>query len=234
MPLLGLLLLFPAAVAQPLLIAAASDLAPLEKPLSQALEKASGVSVRFVFGSSGMLAAQIRNGAPYDVYLSANLQFARQLEASQHLQAPVVTYATGRLAFYSQRLRTLDDLASPAVRHLAIANPAHAPYGVAAVEMLKHRGLWQKLEAKVVYAENVRQALQFAEQGNADAAIVAWTLAMSKGGTLLPDSGHAPILQAGGVVAKTSRPEASAKVLRYLESPTGRDLLRRFGLFPPP
>jgi molybdate transport system substrate-binding protein len=222
---------------QPLLVAAASDLAPAEQALTETFQKEIGGSVRFVMGSSGQLAAQIRNGAPYDLFLSANLQYVRELEGTGHIvQGSGAVYATGRLGLWSRdgRITTLEALASDTVVHVAIANPGHAPYGVAAKQLLQGVGLWSRIEPKVVLAENVRQAYQFAERGNADAAILAWTLVHDKGGVRLPDSRHDPILQAGGVVSRSARKAESEKLLKWLRSGAGRQILGRYGLFLPP
>ena len=117
------------------------------------------------------------------------------------------------------------------MRRLSLPNPAHAPYGVAARQALEKEGTWKNLEARVVYAENVRQALQFAESGNVDAAITAWSLVFDRGGILIPAGLHAPIRQAAGVVASSSNRALAARFLDYLSSPEGRALLSRYGLF---
>ena len=159
-----------AANGRTIIVAAASDLAPIEQQMKDLAPK---LPLKFVFGSSGQLASQIRGGAPYDVYLSANLDFVRALETEGRLVVGSVRqYARGRLALYSRdgKVTTLEQLAG--VRNIAIANPAHAPYGVAAKQVLP-----AGLGKKIVYAENVRQALQFAESGNAEAAIVSKQIA---------------------------------------------------------
>ncbi len=205
-----------------IIVAAAADLAPIEKQM-QAL--VPDLSLKFVFGSSGQLASQIRAGAPYDVYLSANLDFVRALESEGRLVVGTVRqYARGRLALYSKdgKITKLEQLAG--ARTIAIANPAHAPYGVAAKQVLP-----AGLEKKIVYAENVRQALQFAESGNAEAAIVAWALVKGRpGAVLLPESLHAPIIQGLAVV----RGKAAAQALTFVDALTskaGQAMLRGAG-----
>ncbi len=213
---------------QPVIIAAASDLAPLEKQM-QAL--VPGQELKFVFGSSGQLAAQIRAGAPFDVFLSADLSLVRQLETEGRLVVGSGrAYARGRLALYSKSGQT--DLAK--ARTIAIANPAHAPYGVAARQMLQARPDWAAISGKIVYAENVRQALQFAESGNADAALVAWSLVKDKpGAVLLPESSHAPIVQGLGVVrgaaADADRTALAMAFAAALMSRQGQAVLREGG-----
>ena len=130
-------------------------------------------------------------------------------------------------------MKNLNDLTAPSLAHLALPNPAHAPYGAAAREMLRAAGPWQKLEPRVVYGENVQQTLQFAESGNADACITAWSLVRAKGAIQLPAADHAPIRQVGAVVARSTRTEEAARVLRFLTSPEGRALLASHGLGAP-
>lgn len=222
---------------QELLVGAASDLSPLESALRQAMEPASGIRLRFSFGSSGILARQIRSGAPYDVYLSANEQFVRDLAAAGLLiPNSVRVYATGRLGLWSRTggIRTLQDLVRGNVRYIAIPNPQHAPYGAAAEQLLRKEGIWDRVRGKLVLAENVRQAFEYAQTGNADAVLTSWTLVFDKKGVLLPDSRHAPIRQAGGVVTSTRNGVAASAFLEFLTSARGQSLLAKFGLFPPP
>ncbi|MEZ5403827.1 MAG: molybdate ABC transporter substrate-binding protein [Bryobacteraceae bacterium] len=221
---------------QPLLIAAASDLAPAEARLAAEASKHLGVPVRFVLGSSGQLASQIRNGAPYDVYLSANRAFVEDLARTGHLAPDSVrTYATGRLAIYSRggKIHDVAALAERSIRHVAIANPAHAPYGVAAKQFLERAGLWERLAGRIVYGENVRQTFQFAETGNADAAMVAWTLVKDKGGVLVTESGHDPIAQGAGVVARSGQSETGRRFIEWLLGSEGQGVIQEAGLFPP-
>ena len=217
-----------------LLVAAASDAVRLEQSLGEGFRKAVGVRIRFVFGSSGMLARQIENGAPYDVYLSANERFVRDLAASGRIDpATVRVYALGRVAVWSKSGPVKSLAAVESLRRLALANPAHAPYGVAARQALEKQGLWQRVEPRVVYAENVRQALQFAESGNVDAAITAWSLVFDRGGVLIPAEFHEPIRQGAGVVVSSRSRDLAARFLDFLMSKDGQARLGRNGLFPP-
>lgn len=211
---------------QTLLVAAASDLAPLETSLQAACER-QGIQIRFVLGSSGQLANQIRHGAPYDVYLSANEAFVTELKDQKLLTGPV-RYATGRLALYGAA--NLAALLNPAVKHVAMANPAHAPYGVAARRLLEVSGLWPRLQSKIILAENVRQTVQFVESGNAEAAVTAWSLVSGKrGATKLP--GY--VSQAGGVVARSAHQAAARRFVAFLVSAEGRKRLAAAGFDPP-
>ncbi len=165
-----------------LTIAAASDLAPL----ADSLVSASPIRpVTWSFGSSGQLRRQIEAGAPFDLYLSANEEYVRQLERSGHLlKGSVRVYAQGQLGWWcpSRKLTGINDLLKPEIRRIALPNPAHAPYGAAAVEMLKRAGVYDKLRDKLVFGENVRQAYEFARTGNVDAVITSWTLLQNTSG----------------------------------------------------
>lgn len=201
-----------------LLVAAAADLAPAVERL-----KAGFPGVKFVLGSSGMLARQIENGAPFDVFLSASEQYVRDLAGRGKIRGDsVFTYAFGRLGLAG--VADLDALRG--VRLIAMPNPLHAPYGVAARQALEKRGVWPAVEKKIVYGENVRQALQFYESRNADAVLTSWTLLKGKG-VQLPAAWHAPVRQAAGAVS--AKPEARA-FLEYLRSGKARAILVDCGL----
>jgi molybdate transport system substrate-binding protein len=217
---------------QGFLIGAAADLQPLNDQLGAAFAKVAGTRPVFTFAASGSLAQQIRNGAPYDVYLSANETFVRQLGESGHLLPDTIkVYAYGRIALWSKsgRIHTLADLTAPSVRHLAIANPVHAPYGAAAQAALRSQGLWEKLEPKLVYGENVEQTYQYAESGNAEAAIVGWSQVFKKGGILLSATWHPQISQTGAVVKGSRHPDLARRFLAFLTGGEGKAVLRQFG-----
>ncbi len=218
-----------------LTVAAAADLIQVQPSLSASFQKQTGANVVFSSGASGLLARQIENGAPFDVFLSANEKYVKDLASSgQIFPASVIVYAQGRLGLWSRdpRLRALDRLTSPAVRVVAIANPSFAPYGAAARELLENLGLWKQIQPKIVFGENVTQTLQFAETGNADVALTSWTLVSAKGGILLP-ARHAPISQAAGIVASTRQLALARQFLAFLQSPAGRAILAAHGLLPP-
>jgi molybdate transport system substrate-binding protein len=232
MRLLAFLLTIVSAHAAELVIAAASDLAPF----TAAFEKSFTVAkIRFTIGSSGSLARQIENGAPFDVFLSASEQYVKDLAAKGLVDpATVVVYATGRLGLWSAdgSIHSIDDLTKPGARHIAIPNPEFAPYGIAARKALETRGLWKQLEPKIVYGENVRQALQFAETRNADAVITSWTLLRDRG-VLLPAEWHDPIRQAGAVVKSSSQAATAKQFLNFLRGSDARRILESGGLFAP-
>jgi molybdate transport system substrate-binding protein len=225
MKLLAALLLCCSLRAEDLLIAAASDLAPL----APKLEKAYKEKIRFTLASSGSLKQQIENGAPFDVFLSANEQYVRDLGT---LVTDVTVYASGRIALWSPNgsVASLADLRKNSVTHLAIPNPQHAPYGVAAKEALESQGVWKAAEPKIVYGENVRQALQFAQSGNVDAVITSWTLLIGKG-VLLPAEWHSPIRQTGAVVKASNQADAARRFLKFLTGVEAQKILKDGGLW---
>jgi molybdate transport system substrate-binding protein len=213
--------------AEDLLIAAASDLAPIAPKLERAYKE----KIRFTLASSGSLKQQIENGAPFDVFLSAGEQYVRDLGG---LVTGSTVYATGRIALWSPNgsAISLADLRKNTVTHLSIPNPQHAPYGVAAKEALQSQGVWKDVEPKIVYGENVRQALQFAESGNVEAVITSWTLLIGKG-NLLPAEWHSPIRQTGAVVKASGQPEAARRFLKFLTSVEAQKILQDGGLNAP-
>lgn len=216
-------------------VAAAADLAQVQPAIGAAFARKSGVTIRWITGSSGVLAKQAENGAPFDVFLSASESFVNDLVAHDvALRETAVVYATGRLGLWSLSpglVQELGDLLKPRVLHVAIANPAHAPYGMAAKEALESRGLWKSIEAKLVYGENVRQALQFAESGNADAVLTAWALVKSKPGAVeVPPAGtYKPLRQAGVVLRGSQEKKSAREFLRFLLSPDTQKLFRDAG-----
>jgi molybdate transport system substrate-binding protein len=223
----ALLLCSFSARAADLLIAAASDLAPLAPKLERAYKE----EIRFTLASSGSLKQQIENGAPFDVFLSANEQYVKDLAAAG-LVTDTTIYAIGRIALWSPNgsVKSLADLKKTSVTHLAIPNPQHAPYGVAARQALESQGVWKDVEPKIVYGENVRQALQFAESGNVEAVITSWTLLIGKG-TLLPAEWHSPIRQTGAVVKSSAQPEPARRFLKFLLSAEAQKILNDGGLW---
>ncbi len=225
MKLLAVFLLCCSVRAEELLIAAASDLAPI----APKLEKAYQEKIRFTLASSGLLKQQIENGAPFDVFLSANEQYVRDLGS---LVTDVTVYAIGRIALWSPNgsVTSFADLKKSSVTHIAIPNPQHAPYGLAAKQALESQGVWKDVEPKIVYGENVRQALQFAESGNVDAVITSWTLLIGKG-ILLPAEWHSPIRQTGAVVKSSQQAEGARRFLKFLTGAEAQKILKDGGLW---
>jgi molybdate transport system substrate-binding protein len=209
--------------AQDVLVAAASDMAPVMQELSKDQRFRLKVSI----GSSGQLARQIEHGAPFDVFLSADE--ALILGSPYYRAETVRVYGTGRLALWAKsgNFKSLPDLAGAG--RIAIANPAHAPYGRAARAALESAGLWKPLQPRIVLAESVRQTLQFGETGNVDAILTAWSLVKGKGGILLDQE----LRQAGAVTRSSKYPEAARAFLDFLMSEAGQALLARHGFMPP-
>ncbi|HEU5460216.1 MAG TPA: molybdate ABC transporter substrate-binding protein, partial [Pyrinomonadaceae bacterium] len=189
---------------QDLTVAAASDLMPAFEEIGREFESAHKTKVVFVFGSTGLLTRQIENGAPMDLFAAANVSYLEQLE-QKGLIVPgtKATYARGRITLWTPgesnlRLEGLADLARPEVTRVAIANPDHAPYGLAARQALETAGIWERVKPKLVYGDNIRQTFQYAETGNVEVAIVALSLSVQSRGrwTLIPEEMHQPINQA--------------------------------------
>lgn len=231
--------LAPAAAAQqaPLRIAAAADLATCVDRLNAA----SGTGASASIGASGSFYAQIKNGAPYDVFLSADTDYPRALaDAGLADPASLFVYAHGRLALWAATPGVRVDsglrlLADPAIRRIAIANPEVAPYGKAARAALQRAGLWEQIRDKLVFGENIAQTMQFVESGNAQVGLVsAAHLVGRPAGWLLPADAYPPIEQ-GAILTRrgSSNPQAAA-YLGFLRSDKGRALLAGCGFTLPP
>ena len=220
---------------------AASDLAFAFQELVPRFEKALGVKVTLVLGSSGNFARQIEHGAPADVFFSADRALVDALaRADAIIPETRSLYAQGRLALAVSRkaaraLKDLRDLARPEVRRLAIANPDHAPYGRAAKEALQALGLWERLRPRLVYGENIRHTLQFLQAGAVEAAIVALSIAsVAEVDVVLIDPRlHGPLDQMAAVVSRSSRPELGLAFLQLVQGAEGRPIMKRYGFLVP-
>jgi molybdate transport system substrate-binding protein len=223
-----------------LTIAAASDLRfALDEVLTPFRAAQPNAAVEVIYGASGKLATQLRNGAPFDVFLSADIAFARELhEAGLATSAPRV-YAIGRLAAWSTDAELgrlpLDKLVrDPRVIRFAIANPETAPYGQRAMQ-LRSQGLEADVKPKLVLGDNVAQAATFIDSGAAQAGLIAHSLVLSpalasKGAwTLIPQAWHAPLEQALVITRRAADNPLAAAFVRHLEAPSTRELLRRYG-----
>lgn len=223
-------------------VAAAADLSDAFAEVGLAFEKATGQKVLFTFGSSGLLATQISQGAPFDVFAAASRHYAEQtVRADSCDRRSLAGYARGRLAIWSSGKepwtpKTLAELTDPRVARIAIANPDHAPYGLAAKQALERSGAWQAVGPKLVRAENVRQSLQFAASGNADVALVALSLVIqdrTHPWTLIDDALHQPLQQTLVVCKGGKNPVAGQDFALFLLSPPGRAILERYGFSRP-
>lgn len=220
-------------------VAAAADLSTVLPTIVAEFERQTGTKVRLVIGSSGSLSAQIRNGAPFDVFLSADVDYPRQLIQNGFAAAPYVTYATGRLAVWVPKNSPLpveklgsQALLSDSVKRVAIANPDHAPYGRAAVGLLKQQHLFEQLAGKLVMGENIAQTMQFVISGNAQAGIVSLSLALTPQAQAAGRYQVLPVEfgQAGVVLKNSSHPEAAHAFLTFLLRPPAEDVFRSHGL----
>jgi len=228
-------------------IAAASDLQFALTEIAADFTRDTRGQVKLVFGSSGNLRRQITEGAPFELFLSADEEYVAALAKESRTEDAGVRYATGRVVLFAatdsplQPDAALADLKSAVtdgrIRHFAIANPEHAPYGRAAREALQRAGLWDALLPRLVLGENILQAAQFATAGGAQGGIIAYSLALSpvlagKGTyVLLPAESHAPLHQRM-VLVKGAGPTAR-EFYRYLQAPAARAVFARFGFVLP-
>ena len=226
-----------APAATEIIVAAASDLTPAFEEIGREFESAHKTKVTFVFGSTGLLTRQIENGAPFDVFAAANVSYIDELE-QKSLIVPGTkrVYARGRITMWTTansplKIETIQDLARPAVTRIAIANPDHAPYGLAARQAFERAGIWETVKPKLVYGDNIRQTLQYGETGNVEVAIVALSLSVQSNGrwVLIPEELHQPIDQGMGVL-KTTKDEASARGFSdFVNGEKGREILKKYG-----
>ncbi len=245
MALLALVLAFcvRTTAAQPALltIAAAADLSPALRELAADYETRTGAHVALVFGSSGNLTTQIEHGAPYDVFFSADTDYPRQLESQGLVVAgSLYRYAIGKLVLFVAKDSTLDvqhlgmqALLDTSVHKIAIANPQHAPYGRAAMAVMKRAGVYPRIAQKLVLGENVSQAAQFVLSGNAQIGIVPLSLALAPGiaGKYweLPRDLYVPIEQAAVILKRSKNLQAAEGFLQFVKSPEAAVVLRRYG-----
>jgi molybdate transport system substrate-binding protein len=221
----------------PLRIAAASDLQLVLPRLTDQFQARTGIVASITFGASGQLAEQIKQGAPFDVFLSANETFVRDLAGGGFIKpGSMHRYARGSLvlAVYpdvGDKVKSLADLTRPEVKKIALANPSTAPYGKAGKQALVNAGLWDQLQPKIVIAESVRQALLYVQKGDAEAALVGRAIAN------VPDVRsvevdaqlYDPIIQALGVTAATARSADAEQFALFVIDAEGQRTLKEFG-----
>jgi molybdate transport system substrate-binding protein len=222
-------------------VAAAANLTDAFGELGKRFTARTGVKVTNSFGATADLSKQIENGAPFDVFASADVEHLEGLARKGLIaESPRGVYARGRLVLWlpegsRSSVARVEDLAGESVSKVAIAKPDVAPYGRAAVETLNALGLWARVEPKVVYSQTVAQAKQFAASGNADAAFVPRSLVREGEGRALEidASLHAPIAQAVGVLRASKRQEDARRFVEFLLSEEGQSVLKTFGYDPP-
>src|ERR1700676_1027766 len=243
--LLALLLLFAAvfANAQEITVAAAADMSAALRELAGVYTKKTGQPVKLSFGSSGNLTNQIRNGAPFDVFFSADEEYPQQLIAEGLASKDTLyRYAVGRLVLWVPTDSPLDlpqlgmkALLDPSVKKISIANPATAPYGRAAEAALRHFGIYDQVSSRLVVGENISQAAQFVESGNAQAGLIALSHALApamkdKGRYwTVPLDAYPTLNQAAVMLSKSKEQDAARKFLEFLRSPDAASLLTSYG-----
>jgi molybdate transport system substrate-binding protein len=230
--------------AEKITVAAAADLKFAMDEIATTFKKANASDeVEIVYGSSGKFHTQIQQGAPYDLFFSADIAFPRELAKAGLAASEVKPYAFGRIVLWSASMdaskMTLDSLLDSRITRIAIANPKHAPYGKRAEEALRASGLWDKVEPKLVYGENIANTAQFVQTGNAQIGVIALSLAVNteladKGGYwLIPEKLHQPLEQ-GYVITKRAESNALAKRFAdYMGSPSARAVMTKYGFVLP-
>lgn len=229
---------------QKLRVATAADLQFAMRELSGQFEKNTGAQVDIITGSSGNFFAQIESGAPFDLFFSADSEYPRRLEAGGFLEPGTLTeYALGRIVIWSP-VSTGENpnvakvgwktLLDGRTQKIAIANPEVAPYGKAAVSALRNAGIYEQVKTKLIYGENISQTAQFAQSGNAQAAIVALSLALSPGMKdgrrwEIPAALYPPITQSAVLLRSSKNKDAARAFLDFVKSTQGRQILEKYG-----
>ncbi len=233
--------------AEELTIAAASDLKfALDELVTEYRKTTPGAAIKVSYGASGNFHSQILNGAPYDLYFSADIQYPEKLAKAGHaLDGAVFLYAVGHLVIWAPESSPIDvknlgmrSLLDPSVRKISIANPRHAPYGAAALAALKSSGIHDAIANRLVLGENVAQAAHFIQSGAADIGIIALSLAlappMKNGKSWEVPLDAYPKLEQGGMILNTTKSPAAAKAFRdFVLNQNGREVLKRYGFFLP-
>lgn len=226
-----------------LTVAAAADLSGALKDIGDMFEKQMGVKVRLSFGASGALTQQIQNGAPFDIFFSADMDYPRQLIAAKQAEdSSLYQYAVGKLVLWvpaesalDVEHKGMDILLDPSVKKISIANPQHAPYGRAAVAALKHGGMYDKVSDRFVMGENISQAAQFVESGNAQAGFVALAHAAApsmqgKGKYwIVPTDYYPPLAQGVVITSSSAHKKEAAQFLEFFKTKQVGDVLRKYG-----
>jgi molybdate transport system substrate-binding protein len=230
-----------------IIVAAAADLSAALQEVAAKYEKRTGVVVKLSFGASGGLTEQVKNGAPFDVFFSADMDYPRQLIAAGRADGSTLyRYAVGQLVLWVPKDSSLDVehngmdvLLDPSVKKIAMANPEHAPYGRAAAYTLQHYGLEEKVKGRLVFGENVSQAAQFVESGNAQAGFVALAHAQApalqgKGKYwVVPAEAHPRLDQGVVLISHSAHQKDAAAFLDFVKTEEVAGLLQRYGFTSP-
>lgn len=231
--------------AEKITVAAAADLKFAMDEVVTAFKKSNPTEeVEVIYGSSGKAHTQIQQGAPYDLYFSADVAFPQELiKGGFAASTEVIPYALGRIVLWSSSRdaskMTLASLTDPQITHIAIANPKHAPYGKRAEEALRASKLWEKVEPKMIYGENITQSAQFVQTGNAEVGILALSIAMapelsSKGGHyLIPDNLHEPLNQGFIILKRAENNKLAKQFADYMGSKETRAVMTKYGFVLP-
>jgi molybdate transport system substrate-binding protein len=230
------------AQAEEITIAAASDLNFAFKELIAGYEKATGNHVRLSLGSSGNFFSQIQNGAPFDLYFSADIGYPKKLEeAGLTMPGSLYRYAVGRIVLWAGTASRIDlskgleVLRDPGIKKVAIANPKHAPYGRAAVAAMEYFKVYDQVKDRLVLGENISQTAQFIESGACDIGIIALSLAvapaMKAHGTYweIPAEAHQPLEQGAAILKSSDHQEAAKQFLEFMQGDKGREIMTSYG-----
>mgnify|MGYP000704603118 CR=1 FL=1 len=224
-----------------IVVSAAADLTFAFQEIGGLFGQETGVKVVFNFGSTGLLAQQIEQGAPVDLFAAANVAFVEDLEKrGRILPDTKALYAQGRITIWTPedspfQFTRLEDLNRPDIKYVAIANPDHAPYGIAAREAMQSAGVWDVLQPKLVLGDNAMTTLQYAQRGDVDVAIVPLSLSVEQKGryVLIPNELHKPINQALAVIKETKHESAARAFAQFINGPQGRPIMRKYGFILP-
>lgn len=228
--------------AEEIAVAAASDLNFAIKEVIGEFEKQTGHRVKLSLGSSGNFYAQLQQGAPFDLYFSADIGYPQKLEeAGLTVPGSLYRYAVGRVVLWAPKTSSLDVgkglmiLREPTIKKIAIANPKHAPYGRAAVAAMEHDQVYADVKDRLVLGENISQAAQFIESGACDVGIIALSLAlapaMKNAGSYweIPAEAHPPLEQGAAILKQSTHQELARTFLAFLQGPQGQEIMTRYG-----
>ncbi len=232
----------PFGAAQEITLAAAADLQFAMQDIAARFQKETGKSVKVTYGSSGNFFQQLQNGAPFDIFFSANLDYAKKLEAAGLTEpGSYYQYAKGKIVIWVPNDSKLDlgsglqVLLDPSIKKIALANPQHAPYGQAAVAAMQKENIYDKVQAKFVLGENISQAASFVVSGAADVGIVALSLALSppmksKGRYVeVPANEYPPIEQACIILSSSKEKETARQFLSFIRTAAIGDVFSSYG-----
>lgn len=238
----GLILIPQFCTAQEITVAAAADLQFAMQDIAARFHKETGTSVKLIYGSSGNFFQQIQNGAPFDMFFSANLDYPKKLEAAGLIEpGSYYQYARGKIVIWVPKDSKLDlgsglqALLGPSIKKIAVANPQHAPYGQAAVAAMQKGNVYDKVKDKLVLAENISQTASFVVSGSADVGLLALSLAVSpnmkdKGRYAeVPAAEYPPIEQACVILRSSKNKEAAQQFLSFIKTAAIDELLKTYG-----